>query len=1103
MLGRIEVLMAIPLPGRIASYMEKIMAQERAHPSNEAATDTAGDAGRGAEWNALRDDLDDILKEAESALDADAAREAEREKSTHETHVFLDHINSLRSQLKQQNEKSVPSPDRRREGPQPVQRSEEPGGSKMPEAGRNPVGESLQAAIEKIRAGQKLSAPPKREQAANDSGKSGPGLNDIVEMTARLADRIGNFERSVGERFDKILDTAAVARQIGLLTETVGQMSQLVKKAGDTSKLESKLAEFLTLERADPAVDMLSGRMERLNESVRKLADIQVRQVRRGERGVPAGAADQQVALTQHIEASIRSLYDKLDALERSVAIAPAEMERLSHGIGTLAAALEKEGRIEAVSDELIGRVNAIASYVETLEPSEGSTGFVELKGEINTLRRYMVEAFEPRFDALETRIKDLSARMAGDPDGIGQELLEEQLRLLVAKVDQAGAMLSGLSKRQAELAERQPPDLARLVDLIAAKTAAEVNAHRPADTIGVSNIAVAAMRESIAQVDRRLDNLQDTLKRLHRAQQGATPQSPGKPAEASARMAPAESGATRSALPFDEPPSPPPAYLPPPRGELPAKPTSTLGQSADDVFKRAAEKAATRASEAQIKSGREEQRENSPVSRESFIEAARRAAQRSTEASVLDANGGFLGKALARLKRKSPEEPGDNEEPEAPVPPKEAAPAETKSADEVVIEEPDVHASAEEERESFLSRHRRPILLAASFVAVGLMMLNLIGQRLNSSQGESIEMASAEPATLAVAAEIEVPTGLEPGEEAAPSEVRKVGAVADAITPDSTLVGGAIEKPATLDMDLAFADAAPDSVVTGSIDETTPVIGVGPLALREAAEAGDARAQFEIAAIYTEGRAAPQDYGAAALWYERSATSGFAPAQYRLGNLYENGRGVALDLELARQWYQAAAEAGNRMAMHNLAALYAGGLLTTQDFASAAMWFEKAAGLGVKDSQFNFGMLYARGLGVRQDFVRSYMWFDLAALGGDTDAATARDDIARSLDADALRLAQGLVEAWRIGTIDIAANYAPIGTWAANFDPGQSITDPQIVMQVQQVLAQLGYEVGEADGVIGPRTGIAIRAFEAAAGMSETGMINPRLLAVLGSQPV
>ncbi|MEX0859895.1 MAG: peptidoglycan-binding domain-containing protein, partial [Cucumibacter sp.] len=133
----------------------------------------------------------------------------------------------------------------------------------------------------------------------------------------------------------------------------------------------------------------------------------------------------------------------------------------------------------------------------------------------------------------------------------------------------------------------------------------------------------------------------------------------------------------------------------------------------------------------------------------------------------------------------------------------------------------------------------------------------------------------------------------------------------------------------------------------------------------------------------------------------------------------------------------------------------------------------------------------------------RSYMWFDLAALGGDTDAATARDDIARSLDADALRLAQGLVEAWRIGTIDIAANYAPIGTWAANFDPGQSITDPQIVMQVQQVLAQLGYEVGEADGVIGPRTGIAIRAFEAAAGMSETGMINPRLLAVLGSQPV
>ena len=51
--------------------------------------------------------------------------------------------------------------------------------------------------------------------------------------------------------------------------------------------------------------------------------------------------------------------------------------------------------------------------------------------------------------------------------------------------------------------------------------------------------------------------------------------------------------------------------------------------------------------------------------------------------------------------------------------------------------------------------------------------------------------------------------------------------------------------------------------------------------------------------------------------------------------------------------------------------------------------------------------------------------------------------------------------------------------------------------------LTKLGFDVGTADGVAGPKTHEAIKAFERATGMSEVGAINPRLLAVLGSQPV
>jgi localization factor PodJL len=310
--------------------------------------------------------------------------------------------------------------------------------------------------------------------------------------------------------------------------------------------------------------------------------------------------------------------------------------------------------------------------------------------------------------------------------------------------------------------------------------------------------------------------------------------------------------------------------------------------------------------------------------------------------------------------------------------------------------------------------------------------------------------------------------TALEPGEAAAPGDV--------------TLVPDAIASPVKVEM-------PPDTL--------------GPMELRQAAADGDARAQFEIGAIYTEGRAVAQDFALAATWYERAAAQGFAPAQYRLGNLYENGRGVEKDLEQARLWYQRAAEAGNRMSMHNLAALYAGGLLGKQEFASAAEWFEKAATEGLTDSQFNLGMLYARGLGVTQDLEASYKWFALAARSGDKDAGKARDDIAKSLDSTTVNRLAAEVAAWTPAAIDLAANFAPIGTWSPKFDPGEVIKTREVVLGVQTLLTRLGYDVGTPDGMAGPKTAEAIKSFERATGMSESGSVNPRLLAVLGSQPV
>jgi localization factor PodJL len=541
-------------------------------------------------------------------------------------------------------------------------------------------------------------------------------------------------------------------------------------------------------------------------------------------------------------------------------------------------------------------------------------------------------------------------------------------------------------------------------------------------------------------------------------------------------------------------------------------------------------------------------------VTRSTFIEAARRAAQRQAQAVNQQSGGNSLiGRALARF-----QQPRGEPKPIAEAMPKPERPAKAKKEKRPAKSEPSLADAAEGKNEpftateslptdvvpvpprpkpetapateGFLSRHRQPILLVASVVALSFLTLNLVSQRMSEGSANLAtggndavvpEAVLAQPAPSAesdTSAMVAQPAADEPPPAAAP-KVQAANAAPRVVGMIDSLATGSINAAATrftpsVEMppvaqafqatgNTEATDPSPPGAIESPVKVDMPAEGVGPIELRQAAADGDTRAQFEVGAIYTEGRAVPKDLKLAAMWYERAAAQGFAPAQYRLGNLYENGLGVTKDLEQARLWYQRAAEAGNRMSMHNLAALYAGGQLGKQDFAAAAEWFEKAANQGLTDSQFNLGMLYARGLGVPQNMETSYKWFALAARNGDKDAASARDDIAKSLLADNVSTLSAEVAAWKPEPIDLAANFAPIGTWSANFDPGETIKKRDVVLGVQTLLRRLGYDVGTPDGVAGPKTADAIRQFEKATGMNETGAVNPRLLAVLSSQPV
>lgn len=223
------------------------------------------------------------------------------------------------------------------------------------------------------------------------------------------------------------------------------------------------------------------------------------------------------------------------------------------------------------------------------------------------------------------------------------------------------------------------------------------------------------------------------------------------------------------------------------------------------------------------------------------------------------------------------------------------------------------------------------------------------------------------------------------------------------------------------------------------------------------------------------------------------SANKGQAVAQYRLAKLYETGTGVTRDLQTARTLIEKAAQNGNRIAMHDLANFYANGAGgVEQDLNLAAKWFEKAAERGVVDSQYNIGYLYEFGFGVTKNPVEAYVWYNIASSQGDTEAGRRIAALNETLSDVEINSAQKRVAGFKPVKIDEKANGVFEDTpWRA----AKTKTENTQIADVQALLNNLGYSVGDADGNIGTKTRSAIIAFEKANGLPETGRVNASLV--------
>ncbi|MCB1379306.1 MAG: SEL1-like repeat protein [Alphaproteobacteria bacterium] len=288
-----------------------------------------------------------------------------------------------------------------------------------------------------------------------------------------------------------------------------------------------------------------------------------------------------------------------------------------------------------------------------------------------------------------------------------------------------------------------------------------------------------------------------------------------------------------------------------------------------------------------------------------------------------------------------------------------------------------------------------------------------------------------------------------------------------------------------------------------GTVVETAemPPPSVGTAALRQAAANGDAKAQFIVGSRYLDGEGVEQDLPAAARWYQLSAAHGLAPAQYRLATMFERGKGVPQDVATALVWYERAAGGGNVKAMHNAAVIAASNQVGTPNYDKAFRWFKEAAERGLKDSQFNLAVLYERGLGTRIDKSEALLWYTLAARQGDQDAAKRGEQLAASLSADESGAFNARLASWSASPSSDDANVVAITdpSWnSAAMAPKEDIATgepPNPVMEAQQLLNGLGFNVGDADGKMGVRTQNAIRLFELQSGRKVTGEITPELL--------
>jgi len=235
---------------------------------------------------------------------------------------------------------------------------------------------------------------------------------------------------------------------------------------------------------------------------------------------------------------------------------------------------------------------------------------------------------------------------------------------------------------------------------------------------------------------------------------------------------------------------------------------------------------------------------------------------------------------------------------------------------------------------------------------------------------------------------------------------------------------------------------------------------------LSEQAKSGDVDAQYALGLRYTNGVGVNQNFALGIKSFSKAAERNHTRAQYMLGMGYYTGRGIAKNDDLAKSWLQKAAEKGHAAAQYQLGEMFLNGYGGYTELTWAVHWLRRSAQQGNSRAQFSLAIARLKGLGSPTNLQQGLIWLQRSKQLNYAPAKEVVKELSKQYPKEMHR-AERLGQNWKA---------LPDDRMAAHYQ----------LAYIQQRLNQEGYDAGSADGLLGPRTTAAIRAFTQKNGINE-----------------